>query len=96
MKTASVGIREAKMHLSRYLKQVQQGREIVLTDRGRPVGRIVPIESAALSLTERLRRLTEKGILELRQGPATGTVGPPIPVKDDVARRYLEEDRAGG
>jgi prevent-host-death family protein len=96
MKTTSVGIREAKMHLSRYLKQVQQGREIILTDRGRPVGRIVPVEPAALPLTERLRRLTEKGMLEFRHGPATSTVGPPIPVKDDVARRYLEEDRAGG
>jgi prevent-host-death family protein len=40
VKTA--GIRQARQHLSAILDEVRRGREVVLTDRGRPVARIVP------------------------------------------------------
>jgi prevent-host-death family protein len=45
MQSASVGIRDAKIHLSKYLKLVQQGTEVIITDRGRPVGKIIPIST---------------------------------------------------
>lgn len=38
-----VGIRELRAHLSRYLEQVRGGEDIVVTDRGVPVARIVPM-----------------------------------------------------
>jgi prevent-host-death family protein len=38
-----VGIRELKNNLSRYLTQVGEGNEVVVTDHGRPVARITPI-----------------------------------------------------
>lgn len=37
-----VKVGELRNHLSKYLKKVQEGREIVITDRDRPIGRIVP------------------------------------------------------
>jgi prevent-host-death family protein len=37
----SAGIREARQNLSVILEQVRKGREVVITDRGRPVARIV-------------------------------------------------------
>ena len=40
MKTA--GIRQARQQLSAILDEVRKGREVVLTDRGRPVACIVP------------------------------------------------------
>lgn len=40
MKTA--GIREARQNLSALLDEVRKGREVVITDRGRPVARLVP------------------------------------------------------
>ena len=40
VKTA--GIRQARQHLSAILDEVRKGREVLLTDRGRPVARIVP------------------------------------------------------
>jgi prevent-host-death family protein len=40
MKTA--GIREARQNLSVLLDEVRKGREVVITDRGRPVARLVP------------------------------------------------------
>jgi prevent-host-death family protein len=40
MRTA--GIREARQQLSALLEEVRKGYEVVLTDRGRPVARLVP------------------------------------------------------
>jgi prevent-host-death family protein len=36
-----VGIRELRDHLSRYLGEVDAGNEVVVTERGRPVARII-------------------------------------------------------
>lgn len=40
MRTA--GVREARQDLSGLLDDVRRGREVVITDRGRPVARLVP------------------------------------------------------
>jgi prevent-host-death family protein len=40
MRTA--GVREARQNLSALLDEVKKGREIVITERGRPVARLVP------------------------------------------------------
>jgi prevent-host-death family protein len=40
---SSVGVHEAKTHLSRILRRVRSGEEIVITSSGRPVAKIVPI-----------------------------------------------------
>ncbi len=40
----SVGVRELKDSLSRYLRRVRAGETIVVTDRGRAVARLVPTE----------------------------------------------------
>jgi len=36
------GIREARQNLSALIEDVKKGREIVITERGRPVARLVP------------------------------------------------------
>jgi prevent-host-death family protein len=40
MRTA--GVREARQNLSALLDEVKKGREIVITEHGRPVARLVP------------------------------------------------------
>jgi prevent-host-death family protein len=40
-----IGVREAKAHLSQYLHRVQSGEEFVITDHGKPVARLTPIDS---------------------------------------------------
>jgi len=42
---AKVGVRELKARLSAYLAAVEQGKEVIVTDRGRPVARIVPVDA---------------------------------------------------
>jgi prevent-host-death family protein len=39
----SIGVRELRQHASRYLEEVAAGEPIEITDRGRPVARLVPI-----------------------------------------------------
>jgi prevent-host-death family protein len=38
-----IGVRELRQHASRYLEEVAAGEWIEITDRGRPVARLVPI-----------------------------------------------------
>src|SRR5436190_12528921 len=42
MRTA--GVREARQNLRDLLEDVKRGREVLITDRGCPVARLVPIE----------------------------------------------------
>lgn len=41
---AEAGIRELRNHLSRYLDRVRTGEELVVTDRGTAIARILPID----------------------------------------------------
>ena len=43
MAVISVGIRELKTRLGMYMERVKAGETITITDRGKPVGRIVPV-----------------------------------------------------
>lgn len=94
MAAITVGIREAKGNLSRLLKQVRQGVQVVITDRGEPVGRIVPVGKEELSLEDRLKDLEKRGILRARARGAHLKVPRPvlIPKKVDV-QAMLQEDR---
>src|SRR5918997_7198815 len=54
--TSTVGVRELRQNLSRYLERIKQGESLVVTERGREVARLVP--SGASS--ERYRQLAER------------------------------------
>jgi prevent-host-death family protein len=93
MKSINVGIREAKINLSKLLKMVKNGNEIILTDRGRPVGKIVPLEVESLPLEVRIKRLEEQGVIEDRGEKAQGEIPPPILIQPGIAQKLLQEDR---
>jgi len=38
------GVREARQDLTSLLDDVRKGREVTITDRGRPVARLVPVK----------------------------------------------------
>jgi len=93
MQTTYVGIRDAKIQLSKLLKTVQQGNEVILTDRGKPVGKIIPIQAEELPLSARLKKMEEKGLVQELPSDYYRKVPPPIPLADNVAQVYLNEDR---
>jgi len=93
MQSANVGIREAKMNLSKYLKQVQKGTEFIITDRGRPIGKIVPIQNEDLSLEDRIKIMVDRGVIEKISSKRLHKIPPPIPVAENIAQKFLREDR---
>ena len=42
-----IGVRELRQHASRYLERVARGETLEVTDRGRPVARLVPVRMEA-------------------------------------------------
>lgn len=59
-----IGLREANLHFSRYLKMVKGGKEVVLTDRGKPVAIIKPVPEEEGLEEERIKYLENQGILK--------------------------------
>ncbi|MDR4509322.1 MAG: type II toxin-antitoxin system prevent-host-death family antitoxin [Candidatus Brocadiaceae bacterium] len=57
-----VGLREANMHFSKYLKLVREGQEVVVTERGNPVAVIKPLMKKETP-EDKIRSLEEQGIL---------------------------------
>jgi prevent-host-death family protein len=59
MKERQVGVRELKSSLSAVLREVKAGKAILITERGRPVGRILPAEA---SIKETLEDGARRGL----------------------------------
>lgn len=65
----TIGVARLKAHLSRYLAHVKSGQEVLVTERGRPVAKLVPLPPAA-GRESRRGRLIRAGILL----PGTGRI----------------------
>ncbi len=59
-----VGIRELKNGLSGYIDRVRSGEEVIVTDRGRPVARLSPLDATQ----DRLAELVAAGIVRAPTG----------------------------
>jgi prevent-host-death family protein len=93
MQQIRIGVREAKIHLSRLLEDVQDGKEIIITNHGKPVGKIIPIPQESLTLEERIERLERQGLIEPSDTKEETRLPSPLPIPDEMAQRYLQEDR---
>lgn len=64
-----VGVRELRLNLSRYLRGVKQGKQLLVTDRGRAIAKIVPVEESERGegLRSVFLRLADKGYVILPQ-----------------------------
>jgi prevent-host-death family protein len=88
--TRSAGVRDTKARLSEMLRDVQAGHEWIITERGKPVARLVPPKAQRDSLEVRLKRLEAAGIIERRTAPRLPL---PLPLADGLAQRMLADDR---
>jgi len=66
MKTAAVS--ELKASLSDYLSKVKAGEEVIVTDRGRPVARLVPLERGEEGIPAHLLLLERAGLVKIGKG----------------------------
>jgi len=61
-----VGARELKNRLGSYLRQVQDGARVIVTERGRPVAELRALGAADSELESRVRRLAAEGLVTPR------------------------------
>jgi prevent-host-death family protein len=90
----TVGSRELKNRLGRYLRLVGQGETIVITDRGKPVAHLAPTtprRESGRSLDEVLKQLEAEG--HVRLGTRPFKKFKPIRMKGKPASRIILEDR---
>ena len=59
MAATTVGIRELKAQLVRYVRQVKAGGTVTITEKGKPIGRIIPVRT---STDERVQELIRSGL----------------------------------
>jgi prevent-host-death family protein len=68
----SAGVAQLKARLSEYLSRVKAGEEVLVTDRGRPVARLVPVGAGYVLDNEaelaRLREMEREGLVRLGSG----------------------------
>ena len=78
--TSTVGVAELRQNLSRYLRRVERGERLVVTDRNRPVAELGPPPAAGSALD----RLIAAGLVS--RPPRRGL---PEPLKLDGDPRVL-------
>jgi len=61
-------ISKLKASLSHYLTMVKSGEEIVITDRGKPVAKIVPLKRDDLEMPPHLKELERSGLIRFGSG----------------------------
>ncbi len=88
-----VSVAELKAKLSSFLARVRDGEDVVVTDRGKPVARLVPFQARTSEQAEVLQRLAREGVVRL---PLTEPVEPRMPLarsRKSVLEALLEERR---
>jgi len=87
----AIGVRELRQRASEYLRQVEAGRTLEVTARGRPVALLIPVPQAG-----RRQRLVARGRIVEGVGDLLD-LGPPLPPAPEVPlpSDLLRRARAG-
>ena len=89
-----MGLREANQQFSTAIKAVKAGREVVLTERGKPIAVIKPLAQGN-KLEATLRRMEAEGLLW--RGPKSGKPMPvwrsPVRIKGKPVSQTVNEER---
>jgi prevent-host-death family protein len=94
-----IGVRELRQNASKWLREVQQGEIIEITDRGRPVARLTPLRfPTTLPFPTTLDELSRRGLVREPTGDWRD-LGPPLPAdpgKESLSKileRMRDEER---
>ena len=85
-----VGVRELRNHLSEYLRRVKAGEILIITEHGKPIGRIVP---TGQSIEERMRSLAEAGFLAWNENKLEPSEPVAVNRGDRMVSDLIAEDR---
>ena len=94
-RTAAVA--ELKAQLSRYLSRVKAGEEILVTERGAPIARLVPVEHGG-DEQERMRDLERRGLVRVGSGKLPRSFWKLPRARDEhgSVRKAVAEERGEG
>jgi len=82
------GVRELRDHLSRYLNAVRDGQEVIVTDHGKAVARLVPLDQPRT-----LDRLIAEGIVTPARTPKRPRAARGIAAKGTVSDLVADQRR---
>ena len=95
MTTATVS--KLKASLSEYLRRVKAGEEVLVSERGRPIAKLVPVTGGD-ALPDHLVELARQGLARVASRPLSRTfwnLPRPRDPKGRVLRALLEEREHG-
>jgi prevent-host-death family protein len=89
-----MGLGEANQRFSKAIKAVKQGKEVILTERGKPIAVIKPLEPKE-DQEAVIRRLEAEGILRpaAKRGPMPTPSWKPIRIKGKPMSQTISEER---
>jgi prevent-host-death family protein len=85
-----IGVRELKAQLSQLLKRVESGSRITITDRGRPIAVLSPVQPQAN--VDWAWRMVKEGKATWSGGKPRG-LNPPVPARGKPSSQMIIEDR---
>jgi prevent-host-death family protein len=87
MSESAVGVRELRQNLSVYLRRVQAGEALEVTDRGRPVAMLVPLPKPSTVV----ERLVASGRATAAAGDLSELGAPPGRVSSRLSEALAQE-----
>jgi prevent-host-death family protein len=96
MKTTPVS--ELKATLSEQLARVKAGEEVVVTERGRPIAKIVPLSSETMGLSAHMSELARNGLIRLGAGKISKDIWKlprPVDKRGQALKALLDEREQG-
>jgi prevent-host-death family protein len=96
----TVGSTKLKNSLNRYLVRIRKGARFIITDRGQPVAKLIPIaDEGEETVSATIAALINEGLLSIDSGIEDATLGdqePVVKLKGSLASDAIVEDRRRG
>ena len=89
----SAGIKKLKNNLSRYLSRVKEGEDVLITERGKAIARIIQEDHKKTSIKQALNPLILKGIITLPSRQLNIDIPDPIELPGKPVSEMVIEDR---
>lgn len=89
-----LGLRQANQQFSKAIRAVRAGKEVILTERGRPIAVIRPIKEEHTQEAA-LQTMADEGLITLpsRKGPMPAPRWRPVKIKGTPLSQTIIEDR---
>jgi prevent-host-death family protein len=88
-----VSVRDLKDRLSEYLRRVENGERLVVTDRRRPIAEIGPVKRGRMTQEQWLAFLDERGELTRGRRPRKFAAVKPTRIRGKPLSKTILEDR---